>query len=308
MYAMNLMKQNPQSSGSIRGSWRERLVIRDSEATKFARKNYWALHVLPVWRVELQRPPWPANTSASRTQSIDVLLPKKPVVGKMGACLGISRFDSCVRGFLPQFNNSPEVLFHSGATVAYTWHDYRPGTQSSSNSEPVAADAKDATSANSNAAVVEAPDAPPTPKSIPFWKRAAWSGFHVLGGCIAASLILATRSRIVRTVTYLPPARKGSKGPKSKPRIHLETAAHPYGLGLEVPLQDCLLGVGKEGDSKLKFMIKGQGHWIAPVMGAKVNGEPVPPTLVDAREHILKSWKRIGELGTVPKPSPDLIA
>jgi len=280
-------------------------VIQDSEATKFARKNYWAVHVLPVWRVELQRSPWPANTSASRTQSVDVLLPQKPVVGKMGPCPGISRSDSCVCGFLLCLNNPHEFLSHSGGTVAYTWHDYRPGTQSSSDSKPVAADA---TSANANAAVAESPDAPPTPKSIPFWKRAAWSGFHILGGCIAASLILATRSRIVRTVTYLPPARKGSKGPKSKPRIHLETAAHPYGLGLEVPLQDCLLGVGKEGDSKLKFIIKGQGHWIAPVMGAKINGELVPPTLVDAREHILKSWKRIGELGTVPKPPPNLIA
>jgi hypothetical protein len=100
----------------------------------------------------------------------------------------------------------------------------------------------------------------------------------------------------------------GSKGPKSKPRIHLETAAHPYGFGLEVPLQDCLLAVGKEGDTKFKFRIKDQGYWIVPILGAKINGEPVPPTLADAREHILESWKRIGELGTVPKPSPKLVA
>jgi len=182
----------------------------------------------------------------------------------------------------------------------------------SHDSKPAAADAKDTTTTtsagSSSNAVAATPDAPPTPKFIPFWKRAAWSGFHLIGGCVAAGLILATRSRLVRTVTYLPPARKGSKGPKSKPRIHLETASDPYGFGLEVPLQDCLLAMGKEGDWKLKFKIKDQGYWVAPVTRAKINGQPVPPKLEDARDHILSSWKRIGELGTVPKPSPNLIA
>ena len=233
----------------------------------------------------------------------------------MGACSRISRPDSCVRGFLLRFKSltgSYNLLFHSGATLAYTWHDYRPGMtlpQSSDDSKPVAADAKDTTtSAGSSNAATATPDAPLTSKFIPFWKRAAWSGFHVIGGCVAASLILATRSRLVRTVTYLPPARKGSKGPKTKPRIHLETASDPYGFGTEVPLQDCLLAMGKEGDWKLKFKIKDQGYWVAPVTGAKINGQPVPPKLEDARDHILSSWKRIGELGTVPKPSPNRIA
>jgi hypothetical protein len=189
-----------------------------------------------------------------------------------------------------------------GATVAYTWHDYSPAqtiTRNSSGSNLVAADAKDATSTDSSAAA--APNAPPTRTPIPFWKRAAWTGFHVIGGCVAASLILATRSRLVRTITYLPPARKGSKGPKSPPRIHLETAAHPYGFGLEVPLQDCLLAVGREGDTSLKFKIKDQGHWIVSLVGAKINGQPVSHKPAEGREHILKSWKRVGELGTVPK-------
>jgi len=187
--------------------------------------------------------------------------------------------------------------------VAYTWHDYNPAwtlARSGSDSKPVAADAKDATSTNPSAAAV-APNAPPARTSIPFWKRAAWTGFHVIGGCVAASLILATRSRLVRTITYLPPARKGSKGPKSPPRIHMETAAHPYGFGLEALLQDCRLAVGREGDTSLKFKIKDQGHWIASLVGAKINGQPVSYKREEAREHILKSWKRIGELGTVPK-------
>ncbi|KIM46756.1 hypothetical protein M413DRAFT_440334, partial [Hebeloma cylindrosporum] len=200
-----------------------------------------------------------------------------------------------------------------GGTVAYTWHDYRPA-KALAHSKAVAAAAasadskKDATTTSAKAddtATTADPDAPALTPFQPFWKRAAWSGFHILGGCVAASLILATRSRIVRKVTYLPPARIGSKGPKSKPRIHLETAAHPYGFGIEVPLRDCLLALGKEGDAKLRFRIAGQGYWIAPVQGAKINGEPVPPTLVEAREHILKSWKRIGELGAVPKPAPN---
>lgn len=110
---MNLMKRIVQSSGRIRESWRaERsrkfMKLRTCDPGLGGEKvrtqkllGTFHDHVLLVWRVEFQRPPRPANTSASRTQSVDFLLSKKPAMGKMGACPGISRFDSCVRGFPP---------------------------------------------------------------------------------------------------------------------------------------------------------------------------------------------------------------
>ncbi|OCH93525.1 hypothetical protein OBBRIDRAFT_771540 [Obba rivulosa] len=144
----------------------------------------------------------------------------------------------------------------------------------------------------------------------PVWQRAVFAGGQLFLGIALASLLLGTRSRIVRKVMILPPtspaptassaqqlkafATPSAGAAKQKShaadgrRVFIQSVSHLQPQGIVRPFRDCKLVRGK-GEDEMALEVTGlKGQFVMGLEGAVVNGEAMP--LWKAREAMWKGW------------------
>lgn len=118
----------------------------------------------------------------------------------------------------------------------------------------------------------------------PVWKRSVFCLVHFMSGCVVAGSILATRSRVVRSITFSQP----STNPTAGPRLYLETAGHPLNHGYEIYLKRCKLVQWK--NRQLSLEVKDHGRWLLNLPGASINGAAaLSPSL--NYDSMMKAWQ-----------------
>lgn len=133
----------------------------------------------------------------------------------------------------------------------------------------------------------------------PYWQKVVFSGIYVTSGIACAVAILASRARLLRTVTL---ARAGP-GPNARRSgtLYFQTASHPVGYGVAIPMKDCSI-VKSNTPSKLILRVTGLGGWILNVNRATINGKTMPKDKIDvSRVAMLRAWSAIG--GRVVTPA-----
>lgn len=116
--------------------------------------------------------------------------------------------------------------------------------------------------------------------------RSAACLIHFLSGCAVAGSILATRSRVVRSMTVVSQHPTNST---AGPRLYLETAGHPENYGYEIYLKRCKLVEWK--NNRLSLEVKGQGRWLLDMRGASINGASVYAAPSLSRDYMLRAWQ-----------------
>ena len=129
---------------------------------------------------------------------------------------------------------------------------------------------------------------PPGHVLVPAWKRALSGSLFIIAGVVVAGSILAARSRIVRTLSYV---RASRESPGAPPSIYIQTASHPMKFGNAHAVKDCSL-LPSSAD-QMMVEIKDHGKWILDMRGAKISGRPAPGDKTSARSLMLKTWKAI---------------
>jgi hypothetical protein len=125
---------------------------------------------------------------------------------------------------------------------------------------------------------------PPGHVLVPAWKRALSGSLFIVSGIIVAASILATRSRVVRSVSYF-------RTPGLPPSIYVQTASHRMKWGNSYAVKDCWLSPSTEDQMMLE--IKDQGKWVLDMRGAKIANKQAPEDKMLARSTMLKTWKTI---------------
>ena len=172
------------------------------------------------------------------------------------------------------------IHFYSGAAIRVSWN------------WKVAPDhKKEAT--NGTEMVSESDE----PVLQPVWLRSTFCFLHFMSGCAVAGSILATRSRVVRSITV----SQRSTNPMVGLRLYLETANHPRCHGHEVFLKRCNL---VELTNKQLFIeVKGHGRWPLNLRGASINGAPATLSPSLNYDSMIKAWQLIRQRSSNTLPS-----
>lgn len=125
---------------------------------------------------------------------------------------------------------------------------------------------------------------PPGHVLVPAWKRALSGSIFIFSGIIVAASILATRSRVVRSVSYFRP-------PGMPPSVYVQTASHSMKFGNSYAVKDCWLSPSNA--DQLMLEIKDQGKWMLDMRGAKIANKPAPEDKILARSTMLRTWKAV---------------
>lgn len=175
---------------------------------------------------------------------------------------------------LPTLKKSYEVMFadlyfYSTSTIEITWN------------WPVAPNHKK--DASNETEMVSESD---TPVLQPVWRRSAFCFVQFMSGCAVAGNLLATRSRIVRSITVA----QRSTNPMVGLRLYLETAGHPLHHGHEISLKQCQLV--ESVNKQLSIEVNDHGRWLLNLRGASINGAPaLSPSL--NYDSMIQAWQII---------------
>ncbi|CAA7267278.1 unnamed protein product [Cyclocybe aegerita] len=123
---------------------------------------------------------------------------------------------------------------------------------------------------------------PPKMVLRPAWQRASTGVLFFISGFAVAGFVLAARSRLVNSLTYV-------RGPR--PQIFLQTPNHHPNYGLQFALKDCSLIPGNS--EQMVLDTRTQGRWVLNVRGAILNGRPGPMEKERARSKLISTWKSI---------------
>ena len=163
-----------------------------------------------------------------------------------------------------------DLYFYSTSTIEITWN------------WPVAPNHKK--DASNETEMVSESD---TPVLQPVWRRSAFCFVQFMSGCAVAGNLLATRSRIVRSITVA----QRSTNPMVGLQLYLETASHPINHGHEIYLKRCKL-IERKNRQLLSFEVKDHGKWLLDLRGASINGMPaLSPSL--NYDSMMKAWQMV---------------
>ena len=132
---------------------------------------------------------------------------------------------------------------------------------------------------------------PPGHVLVPAWKRALSGSLFIISGIVVAANILATRSRIVRSISYF-------RTPGMPPSIYVQTASHPMRLGNSYAVKDCSLAPSSK--DQLMLEIKDRGKWVLDMRGAKIANKLAPEDRTLARSTMLRTWNVVESSPTFP--------
>lgn len=139
---------------------------------------------------------------------------------------------------------------------------------------------------------------PPGHVLVPAWKRALSGSLFIITGVVVAGSILAARSRIVRSLSYV---RASKETPSAPPSIFIQTASHPMKFGNAYAVKNCSL-LPSTAD-QMMVEIKDHGKWVLDMRGAKISGRLAPEDKKSARSLMLKTWKTMnGSIHPIPHP------
>lgn len=115
----------------------------------------------------------------------------------------------------------------------------------------------------------------------PLWQRLPIAGGQLFIGIVLATLIMGSRSRIVRRL-YVVPGSSISPNPlvqaiSPKQRfLVLQSVHHFRGQGYVTPMQSCTLSKGRD-DTEVNIAVKGvKGGFLVGLDGATVEGKKEP--------------------------------
>lgn len=128
----------------------------------------------------------------------------------------------------------------------------------------------------------------------PYAVRSVACFMHFATGCGVAGALLATRSRMIRSIHVLKAARTT---PNSKPqsRILVETASMPLGKGAVWPLPPCKIVVGSN-PAYLQLQTATHGRWAMNMRGPTLQGisGEQPKNAEEAQKMFLAAWRKFG--------------
>jgi hypothetical protein len=127
------------------------------------------------------------------------------------------------------------------------------------------------------------PDKPgDTPALRPAWQRAGLCLGHLSLGVGFATLLLITRSRVVRILHIIPPSAGASKQ-------LLIAGAHRHGMrGAVVPFARTRIDPGRDKTEVILRIQDARGHWWIGLTRARLRGTPVP--VARMRDALLAEW------------------
>ncbi|PPQ84756.1 hypothetical protein CVT24_002670 [Panaeolus cyanescens] len=131
----------------------------------------------------------------------------------------------------------------------------------------------------------------------PYSLRSVACFMHFATGCGIAGALLATRSRIVRSIHLLHPLRR--KGEPRHPRIYVSTASMPFGKGASWPMHSAAL-VADSHKLNMQLQTSSHGRWLIDPRGATVEGKPVPKDPIEAQRRFCEVWNRHGCISQSP--------
>ncbi|KAF9484629.1 hypothetical protein BDN70DRAFT_849185 [Pholiota conissans] len=122
----------------------------------------------------------------------------------------------------------------------------------------------------------------------PVWKKTIFSGMFVLSGAMFGAAILASRSRVLRALTF----SRGGTGAKRPGTLYLQTASHTKGFGIALPVEKCSI-ISGQAPSRLLIKVTGMGVWQLDLNEATINGKKPAKGQID-RIGMLRTWNSIG--------------
>ena len=132
---------------------------------------------------------------------------------------------------------------------------------------------------------------PPGHVLVPAWKRALSGSIFLLSGVLVAASILAARSRLVRSISYVRPSKETSGLP---PSIYIQTASHPKEFGKSYAIKDCWLASNAPStETRMMLEIKDNGRWVLNMRGARIANKLASEDRTVARNTMLKAWKSV---------------